>query len=171
MKNLKKIMVVVMTVTMVSITSCSKDDDGGNGGNAASGTIEAKINGSQFTSLEITSFASLTTGGGQTTLIMQGNTQSKAINMIIIGYNGEGTYELSDSNIFTSASYIEPNISDPVNSRTWNAPFQDSGVIGEINISEETESTIKGTFNFTAKNTNDGSTKNITEGSFNLDKM
>lgn len=160
-----------MSMSLVTLSSCSSDDDGGGGGQAAQGTITAKIDGSSFTSLEITSFASLTTGGGQTTLVMQGNTSSQAINMLIIGYNGEGTYELSDDNVFRSASYIEPNVNDPINSQTWNAPYQDSGVIGEINVSEETDTTIKGTFNFTAKNSNDGSTKSITEGSFNLEKM
>lgn len=171
MRNLKQIMLFVMIGSLITLTSCSKDDDGGDGGDAAAGTIAAKINGSQFTSLEITSFAQLTTGSNQTTLVMQGNTQSQAINMLIIGYNGEGTYELSDNNVFTSASYIEPDINNPLNSQTWSAPYQNSGIIGEIKISEETTTTIKGTFHFTAKNTNDSSTKNITEGSFNLEKM
>src|SRR5690606_1689777 len=153
------------------LSSCSSDDDGGGGGGAASGTITAKINGNSFTSLEMTSFANTTTGGGQTTLVMQGNTQSQAISMIINGYDGVGTYELSDDNVFRTASYIEPNISNPLESQTWSAPFQDSGVVGEIKISEETDTNIKGTFNFTCKNSNDGTTKNVTEGSFNLNKQ
>ncbi|MCB0448010.1 MAG: hypothetical protein KDD03_10965 [Gelidibacter sp.] len=171
MRNLKQLMLFIMIGSLVTLSSCSKSDDGGDGGNAAAGTITAKVNGSQFTSLEITSFAQLTTGGGQTTLVMQGNTQSQAINMIINGYNGVGSYELSDSNVFISASYIEPDINNPLNSQTWSAPFQNSGVVGEINISEQTSTNIKGTFNFTCKNSNDGSTKNITEGSFNLELM
>ncbi|MEZ4856228.1 MAG: DUF6252 family protein [Gelidibacter sp.] len=171
MKNLKQILLLVMVVSLTNLTSCSKDDDGGSGGDAASGTIKAKVNGSQFTSLEITSFANLASGGGQTTLVMQGNTSSQAINMIINGYDGIGTYELSDSNVFISASYIEPNVNDPLNSQTWNAPFQDSGVVGEIKIAEQSDTTIKGTFHFTCKNVNDGSTKNITDGSFNLEIM
>lgn len=171
MKNLKKFMLLVMTVIMVSITSCNKDDDGGSGGDAASGTITAKVNGSQFTSLEVTTFANLTTGGGQTTLILQGNTSSQGISFVVNGYNGVGSYEISDDNVFIVATYIEPNISDPQNSQTWSAPFQDSGIVGELSISEETDTNIQGTFSFTAKNSNDGSTKNITEGSFNVDKM
>lgn len=171
MKNLKQIMLLVMVVSLTNLTSCSKDDDGGSGGGAASGTIKAKVNGSQFTSLEMTSFANLTSGGGQTTLVMQGNTSSQAINMIINGYDGVGTYELSDSNVFITASYIEPNVSDPLNSQTWSAPFQDSGVVGEIKIAEQSDTTIKGTFHFTCKNANDDSTKNITDGSFNLELM
>jgi len=174
MKTLKHLTLLLMCLSLITLSSCSKDDDGGDGGGdqgAASGTITAKINGASFTSLEMTSFASTVTGGGQTTLTMQGNTQSQAINMIINGYDGVGTYEISDNNVFIIASYIEPNVSNPANSQTWSAPFQDSGVIGEIKISEESDSTIKGTFNFTCKNSQDDSTKNITEGSFNLQKQ
>jgi hypothetical protein len=171
MRTLKQFMLLVMTMSLVSLSSCSKDDDGGSGGNAAEGTITAKVNGNQFTSLEMTSFANLTTASGQTTLVMQGNTQSQAINMIINGYNGVGTYEISDSNVFIIASYIEPNISNPLNTQTWSAPFQNSGIVGEINVSEQTNTNIKGTFSFTCKNSNDGSTKDITEGSFNLGIM
>ncbi|RSK39078.1 DUF6252 family protein [Mangrovimonas spongiae] len=173
MRILKNVMLLLTVVTFVTFTACSSDDDGGDPGSvgAASGTISAKIDGSNFTSLEMTSFANKASGGGQTTLVLQGNTQDQAINMTINGYEGEGTYELSDSNVFIIASYIEPDISNPANTQTWSAPYQDSGVAGEIKISEETDSKVKGTFSFTAKNSNDGSTKVISEGSFNLNKQ
>ncbi|MEZ4791988.1 MAG: DUF6252 family protein [Gelidibacter sp.] len=169
MKNLKQIMLLVMTVAMVSITSCSKDDDGGGGGQAGEGTITAKVNGTQVTTLEITSVANTVSGGGQTTLTLQGNTSSQAFNLIIFGYEGVGTYELSDDNVFISASYTEVNTNDPLNSQIWNAPFQDSGVVGEIKVSEDANGKVKGTFHFNAKNVEDGSMRNITDGSFNLD--
>lgn len=166
-------MILVMTLTAVTFTSCSSDDDGGDPADttAAAGTITAKVDGSNFTSLQITTFANKVTAGGQTTLTIQGNTQSQAFNLLINGYDGVGTYEISDTNVFIVASYIEPDINNPANSQTWTAPFQDSGIIGEINISEDTESGVKGTFNFTAKNSNDGSTKVITDGSFNVDYL
>ena len=174
MKTLKHLTLLLMCLSLITISSCSSDDDGGDGGGdqgAASGTITAKINGNSFTSLEMTSIASLANGGGQTTLTIQGNTQSQAFSMIINGYDGVGTYEISDSNVFRIASYIEPNISNPANTQTWSAPYENSGICGEIKISEETDSKIKGTFNFTCKNAEDDSTKNITEGSFNLTKQ
>src|SRR5690606_34323185 len=166
MKTLKHVTLLLMCFSLITFSSCSSDDDGGEdgGGGAASGTITAKINGSSLTSLEMTSFASSTTGGGQTTLIMQGNTQSQAISMHIMGYEGVSTYQLSDNNVFINASYMEPNLSNPLESPTWNAPYQDSGVIGEIKISEETDTYVKGTFNFTCKNVNDDTTKSVTEG-------
>lgn len=172
MRILKHVTLLLMCFSLITFSSCSDDDDGGDGGGAtASGTITAKIDGSAFTSLEMTSFASITVAGGQTTLVMQGNTQSQGISMNLFAYDGVGTYQLYDDNVFRNATYIEPNISNPLNSQTWNAPYQDSGVVGEIKISEETDTAIKGTFSFTCKNANDGSSKSITEGTFNLNKQ
>lgn len=171
MKNLRKFMFLLLMVSTITLLSCNKDDDGGSGGDAASGTISTKVDGSQFTSLDITTFASLNSGGGQTTLIIQGNTASQGISFTVNGYNGVGTYEISDDNVFIVATYIEPNLNDPVNSKTWFAPFQDSGIVGELKIAEETDTSIKGKFSFTAKNVNDGTTKSITDGTFNVDKL
>ncbi|MCX7548750.1 DUF6252 family protein [Xanthomarina sp. F1114] len=170
MKTLKHLTLLLMCFSLVTLSSCSDDDDGGDagGGAAASGTITAKVNGASFTSMEITSTATKVSGGGQTTLTMQGNTESQAISMVINGYDGVGTYTLSDDNVFRNASYVEPNVSNPLNTQTWNAPYQDSGVIGEIKISEDTDSNIKGTFNFVGKNSNDDTIKEVTEGAFNL---
>ena len=170
MKNLKQLILLFTAISLITAYSCSSSDDGGDNGSAGAGTITAKIEGSDFTSLKMTSMATVVTAGGQTTLTMQGNTSSQAINMIVNGYDGVGTYQISDSNVFIIASYIEPDVNNPLNSQTWSAPFQDSGVVGEIKISEETETNIIGTFHFTCKNSNDGSTKSITEGSFNLEK-
>lgn len=170
MKNLKQIMLMVMTVTTLGITSCSKDDDGDGVGNTGEGTITATVNGQTFTTLEITSAANTSAGGGITFLTIQGNTATQAVNLNITGYEGVGTYELSDSNVFMSANYSEPNVNDPLNLPMWNAPYQDSGVVGEINISEDADGRIKGSFSFTGKSSNDGSIKSITDGTFNLSK-
>src|SRR5690606_9532189 len=70
MRTLKHVTLLLMCFSLITFSSCSNDDDGGDGGGdqgAAAGTITAKINGSSFTSLEMTSFANTTTGGGQTT--------------------------------------------------------------------------------------------------------
>lgn len=169
MKTLNKTILVLMAVIAVSLTSCKKDDDGGGdggGGQAGSGQIIAKVNGNNFTSMEIASKATLASG----TLILQGSDASgKGIFITMNNYDGVGTYEFSDSNVFTVGTYIETDINNPQNSKTWTAPYEGSGVVGEIRISEKTDTNIKGTFNFTGKNVNgDNSLKNITDGSFNL---
>lgn len=171
MKTMYKTICMVLVAAAV-LTGCSKDDDGGSGGTAAAGTVKAKVDGANFTSMEVTSAASETTVAGSTTITLQGSsTDGNAISIIINGFDGIGTYEISDSNVFVNATYLEANINDPMNSQTWSAPFQDSGVTGEIKVSEKTDTGIKGTFNFTAKNANDNSMKEITDGSFNLDFM
>ncbi|MCB0456671.1 MAG: DUF6252 family protein [Flavobacteriaceae bacterium] len=150
------------------LASCKKDDDGGNGGGAGEGTVTAKINGSTFTSLEIATVATEVTQAGVTTVRIQGsNSDGLGIVLTISPYEGTGTYEISDASVFTYATYIETDINNPLNSQSWNAPFESSGVVGEIKISEKTDTKIKGTFNFTAKNPDDNTTKQITEGSFN----
>ncbi len=170
MKTFNKTILVLLAVVAISFTSCKKDDDGGGGGNAGSGTIAAKINGSSFSSMEVASRATISTNGGSTTLILQGSDASgKGIFINMFNYDGVGTYEFSDSNVFLSATYVETNISNPQNTQTWTAPYDGSGVIGQVKISEKTDTNIKGTFNFTGKNVNgEESLRNITEGSFNL---
>ncbi|MEZ4795717.1 MAG: DUF6252 family protein [Flavobacteriaceae bacterium] len=172
MRTLKQFMLLVMTMSLVSLSSCSKDDDGGGGGSAELGTIVAKIDGASMTSVEIATFASLNSG----TLQIQGNTggtSSKAIVLTVIGFDGEGTYPLGGgANIFNVAAYQETDvdISNPTNPevRIWQAPYDDTEV-GEINVSEVTETYIKGTFSFSAKKSDDNSIKNITEGAFNIE--
>lgn len=170
MKKLKQQAIVLATIAFTVLVSCSSSDNTGDSGKATEGTITATIDGAQFTSLEMTTFASVVNAGGQSTLVVQGNTSSQALHFTINGYEGSGTYQISDSNVFINASYVEPNINDPQNSQTWSAPFQNSGIAGEIVVSEETDTIIKGTFSFTCKNPNDDSVKEITDGSFNVTK-
>lgn len=164
----------MMLVAMLAIStlslSCKSDDDGGGGGSAAEGTLTAKVDGTTMTSVEMATFATISNGNLQ----VQGNTggtSSQAIVLTIVGYDGTGTYPIGGgANFFNSASYVETevDINNPTNPVvvTWAAPYDDTQV-GEINISEQTDTTIKGTFSFNAKN-GDGNIKNITEGSFNV---
>lgn len=176
MRTLKQFMLLMMTVSLVSLSSCSKDDDGGNGGGAASGTLEAKIDGSSWQSLEISSSATVANNGNNL-IIIATNSDGKAFSMTIIGYEGEGTYEFTGAtlNIFNTASYSETDVdlNNPQNSTTelWQAPYDDT-LAGTVSISDETDDKIIGTFEFSCKNVNgDQSVKTISEGSFNLNKQ
>jgi hypothetical protein len=171
MKVFNKTILVLLAVVAISFTSCKKDDDGGGGGGqAGSGQIVAKVNGSDFSSMEIASRATLTAGGGSTTLLLQGTDASgKGFVITMYNYEGVGTYEFTDSNVFLVGIYVEANVNNPMDTQNWSAPYEGSGIVGEIKISEKTDTSIKGTFNFTAKNVNgDQSLRNITDGSFNL---
>lgn len=173
MKTIKQLNVLVLLLVSSAIFtfSCKSDDNGDGGGGAANGTVTAKVNGTGFTSMQMASTATRVSQGGASVLTIQGSDASgKAINLIINGIDGTGSYNIGGENlVFVTASYIETNINNPMNSQTWMAPYEGGAVVGEISISELTDNHVKGTFHFSAKNSNDGSMRDITEGSFNLD--
>jgi len=168
--NFFKINLIVFSLIFI-LSSCSNDDDGGSSSNASNGTITASIDGDSFQSNAMFSVSNLIDQGGITTLTLQGtNNDGNGFTFVINGFDGVGTYEIGGNNtVFVNASYIETDVTNPTNSQTWQAPYDDDTVRGEFQISEDTGSNVKGTFEFTAKNTNDGSVKSITNGNFNLD--
>lgn len=177
MRNLKHIMLLVMVGSLLTFTSCSKDDDGGSGGNAVSGTLTANIGGASFQSMEISSKATLANAGGiDNLIIIASNSDGNAFSISIFGYTGVGTYDITGASLgVVTASYTETdvNLSNPAASTTeiWQAPYDDTKV-GTVSISEETDTNVKGTFSFTCKNVNgDNSVKVVTSGEFNLSKQ
>ena len=165
-KNLFNLLLAMMVIVSSFSVSCKSDDDGGGGGPAASGTITAKVDGSSVTTIEMTTAAQLSGGSLMVTGNDGGSSLNKAFVLTITSVDGTGTYPIGGgANIFNVASYIETDVNS-LDVVTWQAPYDDSNV-GEINITELTDSHVKGTFSFNAKNA-DGNIKNITEGSFNV---
>lgn len=174
MRNFKQFMLFIMIGSLVTLTSCSNDDDSSGGdGNAASGTLVAKVDGTSFQSMEISSTATIA-NGGQNLIIIASNSDGNAFSMSVFGYDGPGTYPLGGgANITNTASYSETDVSNPQNPSTeiWQAPF-DATEVGFITITEETDTKVKGNFEFMCKNVGgDQSVKDITEGGFNLTKQ
>ncbi|MDG5492719.1 DUF6252 family protein [Psychroserpens sp. SPM9] len=176
MRNLRQFMVLIMTASLVTLTSCSSDDDGGGPGNAPSGVLVAKVDGTSYQSMEISSSATIA-NGGQNLVIIASNSDGNAFSFTIWGYEGVGTYDIDGSVIsnVNVASYTETDVdlNNPQNSTTeiWQAPY-DNSAVGFLKVSEETDTKLVGTFQFTCKNLNgDQSVKTITEGSFNLGKQ
>jgi hypothetical protein len=171
MKTIKQFGIVFALTLTTLLSSCSSSDGGGGGGSAALGTLKAKVAGSNFTSMSAATFATKQVVGGTTTIIIQGSDASgKAVQLILNGTDGTaGTFEISDTaGISAIASYIEANISNPMASQTWAAPYDGSGAAGSITISEITDTNVKGTFTFTGKIQNGTDTKAITDGAFNI---
>ncbi|MEL0457403.1 DUF6252 family protein [Flavobacteriaceae bacterium SZ-1-7] len=177
MRNLKRIVLVLMMGSLLTWSSCSKSDDGGGGdATAAAGTLTATVDGKSYQSMEISSSATLVNAGSVKNLvIIASNSDGNAFAMTIFGYTGTGTYEFTGANVAVTntASYTETavNLSNPMASTTeiWQAPF-DATLAGSITIDEETATNLKGTFSFTCKNVNgDQSIKNVTSGAFNLE--
>ncbi|MAM19319.1 MAG: DUF6252 family protein [Christiangramia sp.] len=151
----------------VALTSCSGDDE--NGAGDGGGKMTAKIEGKDFESFAISSNAVKSSSNGGTMLFLQGtNSDGIGITMTIMGYDGEGTYQFGPvTSNFNTASYTETNISNPMNTQVWSASY-DTSSSGSVTISEETDSGVKGTFQFKGKNGNDDSIKTISGGEFDL---
>lgn len=167
MKNLRTLLIVLFA--NLTLIACSSDGDGGGGGSAAEGTITAKIDGSNFQSNTDFTMAHKVNAGAGTTVTLQGSDNSgKALVFVVNGFEGVGVYNIGgDASISITASYVEPNVSNPAASGTWQAPFNDT-VAGEIEFTESSDTKVVGTFSFMAKSSSDDSTKEFTDGSFNL---
>ena len=177
MKIFKQFMLLLMVCSLVTLAACSSDDDGDGGGSAPSGTLTAKVDGTNYQSMEIASSAIVSNAGGgaQNLIIIAANSDGKSFAMTVFGYEGTGTYEFTGANIAVTntASYTETDVSDPMNptSEIWQAPFDNTSV-GSVTITEETNDKVKGTFSFMGKNVNgDNSIKDITDGAFDLNKQ
>lgn len=135
--------------------SCSDDDPTEGTNNNAS--LSAKVDGTNFSSLEATVSAVKNSG----ILAIQGSdANGKYIRFNISSYNGEGTYKTGDN--LTNTNMIMYGTVSPVSA--WSSTF-DIGS-GTITISKETDSQIEGTFGFEGYNADDKTTKTITEGKF-----
>lgn len=173
MRNLKQFMLLVMTMSLVSLSSCSSDDDGGSGGDAADGTLTAKIDGASFTSEELaTSAVIVTSGAGRALNILAGDFDGLTFQIGLPTFDGEGTYNVdSEDVILNSFVLIDVDVSNPQSPTTqsWLAPYAGSGLAGTVSISSETATHIVGTFEMKIKGGDNNSVINITNGSFNIE--
>lgn len=174
MKKALKLMSLFLVAGLFIFSSCKKDEEGTNNTNVAQGVISAKVDGNLVSTASMTGIANLVENIG--TLTLQGNTagtNSKAFVMMINGFDGAGTYAIGGENsIAVNASYTEiaVNMNNPMDTKTetWQAPYTGGAEVGKITVTEITDTYVKGTFEFKAKNSKDNSIKNITEGAFNL---
>lgn len=167
MKTIKHLCLAIVLATATIFTSCSSSDGdgGGGGGGASAGTIKAKIGSTNFKSMTAASFAMNQSG----MLIIQGSDATgKAIQLMLSGVTAAGTYEISNAGIAVIANYTIANISNPMASQVFAAPYEGSGVAGSITISEITATKVVGTFTFTGKLQNGTETKQVTNGAFNV---
>lgn len=168
MKKFQQLSQILFLATVFAFTSCSSDSEGGSV-NAADGTITAKVDGQTVTSAKALTQASLTTGQFSM-LAMQGTDMNgDGISISIAGYTGVGKYEVGGgSSVFAVCTYIDKDMSNPTDPNMWTGPYDEAALVGYVDITEQTDTKIKGTFQFKAKNQKDGSIKEITDGSFNI---
>ena len=157
---------IVLAVTTILSSCSSSDGDGGGGGSTAVGTMKAKIAGSNWTSMSMATAAT----HQNTVLIIQGSDATgKAIQLMIVGVTAPGTFEINNTSAIDAiASYTQANINNPMASLVFAAPYEGSGTVGSITVTDLTATNVKGTFSFTGKNQNGADTKQITNGVFNI---
>jgi len=161
---MKQLLGLTLLALAISVTSCSSDSEGGNV-NAGAGTITAKVDGQTVTSIPSATFAYITAGGLQ---ITGTNINAQNLALQIVTYDGVGQYNIGGGTSLAVGTYSAIDISNPTNlDNIWYAPHGDSGVDGVIDVTEQTETNVKGTFSFTAVNES-GNMKTVTNGSFNV---
>ena len=172
---LKTSLILLSLVFGLTTMSCSDDDDGDNpGGNtAAAGTVKANVDGFNFESSPMVSSLTLQNAGGSTTMfITSTDLEGRNLTLQIIGYNGEGNYDIGGANtILVTATWVVVDVNNPTGTpETYISPYDGDAVRGFIDVNSDSGDNMQGTFEFTAADNMGGSgTINVTNGSFNLD--
>ncbi|MGY5351831.1 hypothetical protein ACXGQW_04590 [Wenyingzhuangia sp. IMCC45533] len=176
MKLFKKLLLVV--VAIVSLNSCDEDDKNEIDVNTSvNGSLSAKIDGKDFVSNSLTASISEITLGQTTSTTIQGtDSDGNAISILILGY--KKSEDLARNNIAPKATFtytktdVDQAISNPVPgngaAQIWTELGLSTSKTAKLNITEDDGTTIKGTFAFKGVNSQDDSTRSITEGKFEL---
>jgi len=168
MKTLKKTIYLVLMCVAVSFTACNKDDDSSNddddnngGGGSGSGLLTAMVDGANFES--DSEFTQIQVLNGGSVMAITGPKAQETIQFNVNSYSGAGTYTVSPTTIASYAIVTDPN--DPVGSVLTYIAISN----GELIITEDTGSNMKGTFSFVGVNPLDQSDSvNVTNGSFDI---
>ncbi|MDT0556126.1 DUF6252 family protein [Patiriisocius hiemis] len=160
MKTIKKL--TFLFFISLAIIACKSDDDGGDNPSNGEGSLTATVDGNSFESdPSLTQIQILNNGN---VVAITGPKAQETIQFNINGYSGVGTYNMSPSNVASYGIVTDPN--DPQGSAVAYVSISD----GELNISEDTGSNMKGTFSFVGTNAEDPSdTVTVTNGAFNID--
>jgi len=163
MKTIKKTIYVTFLCLSVILASCSSSDDDGGTDDGTGGTgdefLTAKVDGSNFEAAQSPAVIVGATSGNGLMTFQGGTNEGNTIRGSVFNYNGAGTYTTGDNiaNV-NSLMYITlPN-------NAWSSTF-DIGS-GTITITSDDGTTIEGTFSFEGYNSEDQTTKTITEGNF-----
>ena len=163
MKTFRKTIYLSLVCLAMVFASCSSDDDndGGGGGGTADGTLTAKVDGADFVS--DSSLTQIQKLNGGDVIAITGPKAQETIQFNVNAYSGAGTYNVSFTTIASYGIVTDP--SDPVGSAITYVAISD----GQLVITEDTGSNMKGTFSFVGVNAVDPTdTVNVTNGSFDI---
>tara|TARA_R100000306_G_scaffold12304_5_gene14843 strand:- start:2400 stop:2921 length:522 start_codon:yes stop_codon:yes gene_type:complete len=168
MKTLKTISLILFV--SLSLIACKSDDDGGSDPQGGEGDFTAKVDGNSFEGLTGTVKAVITdNGAGQSLAVSGGTSESENLQMIIQGFDGEGTYQLNFTNIGTYSYLPDPNNPDPNTVVVFTTVGDAQSNNGELKVSSFDGETIKGTFTFTGYNLDDNNdTVTVSDGAYDI---
>jgi hypothetical protein len=155
---MKKIIIHFLSVMMLAtiITSCSKSSN--NNGGLANGYLKARVDGT-LKNADLAVTATYTSG----VLAMSGRwTSGGGIDLIIPSYTSgaTGTFNISSGNFNTAQVYLSATPTDVFSANAVTGS-------GSITISSMSSSKVKGSFQFTGRNSA-AATKSVTEGEFEI---
>ena len=173
MKRLPKLLTFILFISL--LIACDKDDDSSESempAGAELGIITVTVNGTEFSTNTSTTTVTSGVQGGVTVLQFSGSeiTSGNVINVIVADFTGEGTYRMSGTAFIDAPAvglYSEVDVATQ-QLQQWLAPFDESDV-GLVTFTSVSETNVQGTFSFRAQNLDDGSFRQITNGTFNLD--
>ena len=159
MKTITKISYAFFMFASLALVSCGGDDDNGTTGSGE--FVKAKVDGSNWSSSSSIDVVSASNPMANVLTVQGSNNSGEVIQLSLMNYNGEGTYDVS-SQINGYAQYGTVNPIAFYNSAMGGAAG------GEVTITEVTETYVKGTFEFTGKRTEEGNneTVEVTNGEF-----
>lgn len=159
MKTLRFLLFALMAVS-VSLSSCKKDDDDNPNpeNNNTNGTMTAKVDGVDF---DATLAVQATLDQG--VFVVAGNNgNAQQIQITLNNISSSGTYQIG-------GSMTNPNMGLYVDGPSAAESYTTIVGVGSgtVEITELTDTSAKGTFSFTARNTA-GDEKSVTEGAFDV---
>ena len=154
-------MILLLAGTLIAFSSCSKDDDeDGNGDDnpnpPATGSMTCKVDGADWTA----GLAVVATKNGTLVTVTGNDSNAKQLQLILYNLAGTGTVDLGGTPTNQNAGRWTAGIGQ---NDTYTTQL---GVgSGTVEVTELTDTSIKGTFQFTAKNPA-GTEVAVTDGSF-----
>ena len=162
MISINKIL-LLLGLTFFLFASCSKEEDddkadSGNNQQSPNGEMTCKVDGTNW-SATLAVVATLDESAGIAT-VTGSDGSSKQCQVTINGFAGTGTYDLGGT--LTNPNMGRWTASASLTDTYTTTLGQGSG---SVKVTEVTDTSIKGTFSFTAKNSN-GEEVSLTEGEF-----
>lgn len=156
MKKFKMLFVALLSISILSLSSCNKEDDAVTPDNPliSGGSLSLKVDGTSWNA----SLAVVGINSNGVINVTGSDSNAHQASIILIGVTEPGTYTIS-TGLQHQLRWTE--------GLGTNESYLANGLIGSgsITVTELSSAKIKGTFQFTGANT-DQITKSITEGSF-----